>query len=147
MIRTGFALLRADHRHSPAPPGWIAGTSRAGRDRIAEEPGEPRPGLAVEGGREPRVRDVHFAEPLVHLRRARIEPALDVPAVILDRGLHRGIGHCSALLHELAQPGVDLLALVADRLPLRLAVLLGPPRGLLVRLGVAPALSCLGLVV
>src|ERR1051325_11843783 len=99
-------------------------TSRPCRDRIAKEPGKPGAALLVERRGEPRVGDVHLAEAAVHLVRARIEPAIDVPAVVLDRSLHRGIGGCRALLHQLRGPRIDRPALVADRLPLAPAGLL-----------------------
>jgi ubiquinone/menaquinone biosynthesis C-methylase UbiE len=119
---------------------------RAGQDRLGQEPRQPGAAGLVEVRREPRVADVHPGEPAVDGVRARVEPARDVGAVVLDQGLDRGRAGRVAGLHPGGQRRVGGRALALDLLPLGLAVAAGPAGGLLVGVGVAPAPAGLVLV-
>ena len=80
----------------------------------------------------------------MHLDAARVEPLVDVRAVLLDERLHGRIGHRRAGRHQRGHVAIDRAPVALDLLPLGLAVLLGAAHRLLVGVGVAPAL--LGLV-
>ncbi len=101
--------------------------------------------LLVVGG-EPLVLDVHPAEAGVHLRRAVVEVPADLLPVLLGdvHGL-RGVGR-DACLQRRGEPRLDVLTLGLDPHPVVLGVRGGPALGLLVGVGLAPALLHLLLV-
>src|SRR5689334_13845180 len=89
-----------------APPGLLLEALRpspARRDRFTEIPGVAG-GDLVEVRREAWVGHVQRAELAVHLRRARVEPAVDQQAVLLDGRLHRLVVRRGPGAHPLDEP-------------------------------------------
>ena len=102
--------------------------------------------VRVERCLEALVGDVHLPQSGVHGLAARVVPAVDVESVLLRQGdTLVGVGR-DALRGRRSDSAHQLAVLGLDRLPVLLRVALRAPGGLAVRLGLAPALVRLGLV-
>src|SRR5450432_2079468 len=94
-------------------------------DRVVDELRQSRRDLLEVRGK-PRIADVERGEALMHLRRARIEPTVDVRAMRLDHTADPRIARGRTFAHQLREPFVETIRFAADRFPLGLAVLLRP---------------------
>src|ERR671911_343140 len=110
-----------------------------GMGRIPDESGQARD-LRVVIGPESLVADVHLRQAAVDLVVALVEPAADVLAVCLGcrHGLLAVGGQAS--IQRRGQAGAYLFLLGLEPLPVFLVVARDAPLGLLVGLGLAPAL-------